>query len=87
MRSNKNKKLKNWLMQKNATSTEAKIYDIALRVEKKKQFPFSNGDILAILGTSRTNVRQHIQRMISKGLLERYSYHTYSVVTPFRKRP
>ena len=75
-------KLQNWLIKKNATPTEMKIYRFALVCCRGNRFFFQNGDILKLHGTSRTNIRQNLSRMIAKGLLKKIAYHRYVPLKP-----
>ena len=67
-----------WLLDIGATAAEWEIFQLA----KKFKRPFKNGDILNSYGTSRTNVRQHLERMMKKGLIVRCGYHTYIASKP-----
>ena len=71
-------KLRKWLIKKGATPAEWSIYAAA----REFTAPFQNGDLLRVYGTSKTNIRQHLARMIAKGLIIRHSYRTYLPAQP-----
>lgn len=77
-----NPTLKNWLREKKATVTEARIFLFAVRVCRGNKACFMNGDILKLHGSSRTNIRQYLTRMIEKGLIKKNTFHTYIPVLP-----
>lgn len=72
------RKVKAFLLKKNATPTEWDLYHHSLWFKE----PFKNGDLLARYKTSRHNIRQHLSRMVDKGLIVRHSYHTYIAAKP-----
>lgn len=72
------KKTKNWLTKKKATPAEWRIYNIVWGFDQ----PFQNGFLLKHYKTSKTNIRQHLTRMIDKGLIVRHSYRTYLPAKP-----
>lgn len=67
-----------WLKKKKATSAEWDIYHLSIKFKR----PFKNGDILRLYGTSKTNIRQHLCRMIAKGIIVRYAYQAYVPAVP-----
>lgn len=74
--------LRKWLQVKKATPTEVTIYFYARQVCRGNKPVFQNGDILKLHGTSRTNIRQNLVRMIKKGMLKKVSYQGYEVIIP-----
>lgn len=77
------------LIKKRATPTEMKIYAIALHLTKKNGF-FENHDMREAYAppggeaSGRTNIRQHLTRMMEKGLIKKLAYHRYAAVEIIR---
>lgn len=76
------KQVNEFLASKSATITEAKIYKIALAFCNKEKKPFSNPDIAKVYGCHRTNVLAHLNNMIRKGIVTKYSPRFYTLVKP-----
>lgn len=73
----KQSKQTDFLIKLGATPTEIEIFSIINSIYNKKSLPLSNGDIVAVYGTHRTNIRNHLSNMIRKGIVKRHRHRFY----------